>query len=129
MSKHCPTCNGTGKVKARTMSIEYACGTCYGQGVLNDVSETMSAFYGRMTWAQQRELIRDALRWRALLDKTERLRILGSANIDGRDPTNWAHFGLEAWSRYPADAQLLTASNCAARDALIAYADGVRKIT
>lgn len=42
---------------------------------------------------------RDAERWRALLNSA-RIRMIGSAGLNQPEPNNYAHFGMEIWTRY-----------------------------
>jgi hypothetical protein len=70
---------------------------------------------------------RDADRWRALLN-SPRIRMLGSAGLNRPEPNNYAHFGMEIWSRYGRDykpelLEEMDRGNALGKEWLIKYAD------
>ncbi len=69
----------------------------------------------------------DAKRWRAML-ASDRIRMLGSAGLNTPEPDNYAHFGMEIWTKYGSspDPKLrldMEHGNVLGREWLTKYAD------
>jgi hypothetical protein len=69
----------------------------------------------------------DAARWRALLN-SPRIRMLGSAGLNKPEPNNYAHFGMEIWSKYNRDykpelLEEMDRGNALGKEWLTKYAD------
>lgn len=67
----------------------------------------------------------DAARWRAVLGSAY-LRPLGSAGLCSPMPNNYAHIGLELWTKYDAAGEDLSLENMRAASWLTKYADVAR---
>lgn len=70
---------------------------------------------------------RDAARWRAMLD-SQRIRMIGSAGIIRPEANNYAHFGMEIWTKYgtslnPVQLEQMRVGNEQGIDWLTKYAD------
>ncbi len=69
----------------------------------------------------------DAERWRALL-ASDRIRMIGSAGLREPEGNNYAHFGMEIWTKYgrnysPELLDQMDKGNALGREWLIKYAD------
>lgn len=96
---------------------------------LLDIAESVHqlASTSLRTRAQQHDpmVVRDAGRWRAFLGSA-RIRTLGSAGLRTPEPNNYAHMGLEIWTKYDVPAKFqedCARGNALAIDWLTTYAD------